>query len=139
MQGSMPIPHSLSDLVPYLLAIILAVPGWLVAWKGRKKTDADVDLTDAQAQRELMETKKIEADVTKTYNDIIRDINRDLREALKENEEKTDELEEWKRRALSVPVLEQQITDFQMILSLNEIDFAEAMDKLTRIKNSRAH
>jgi hypothetical protein len=123
MQGSLPIPHSLSDFAPYLLAIILAVPGWLVAWRGKKKTDADTNLTGAQAQRELMETKKLEADVTKTYNDIIRDINHDLREALKENEEKTDELEEWKRRAVSVPILQAQIEEMKHALNKNNLNY----------------
>jgi hypothetical protein len=133
MQATVPsAPHTWLDFAVYAIATFVAASGWFSAWRSRRKPDAEVRKMDA-------ETRQIEADVTKTYNDIIRDINRDLREALKENEEKTDDLEEWKRRALSVPVLEQQIEDFQMILGLNKIDFAEAMDKLTRIKNSRAH
>jgi hypothetical protein len=46
-----------------------------------------------------------------------------LRDALKENEEKTDELEEWKRRAVSVPILEAEIKEMKYHMDKHGLNY----------------
>jgi hypothetical protein len=73
-------PRSWADYIIYLLAIILA-GGWYKEWKERKKIPAEIDYTDAKTLKERAEANKIEAEATKTYDEIIRGIRNDLRDA----------------------------------------------------------
>ncbi|HWT01175.1 MAG TPA: hypothetical protein VN256_13080 [Pyrinomonadaceae bacterium] len=94
-------PRSWLDLIIYLLAIVFA-GGWFREWRERKKIPAEIHYTDAKTVRERAEALKIEAEATKTYNDIIRDIRKDLREAEQAWEQEKKQLVEdrdlWKDR-----------------------------------------
>jgi Txe/YoeB family toxin of Txe-Axe toxin-antitoxin module len=126
MQVSPEASHSWLTLLYMLIAASVASGAtWFTAIRGRNKPRADINLTDAQADRERAESRKLDADVTKTYNDIIRDINKDLRVALKENEELVDERDEWKRR------YEQEHDRYQILEG--------ELDKFRHGGNGRAH